>query len=241
MGIKISLPKVTKLPDAKIHTFPAQVGFQAMDFMRGVLFYAMISDVAAGKTIRQPGGLSSLEEDIISQGLSKEAWNDGWNCIEQYLNVFEQSVFQNVLILIRSHWDWYIRQTGDFVRFARTHVTSPPLTAKQAEQLARISFKEIKQQLSILERSCGISLNIAEDVLHDIHEMSLVRNIGLHNRWEVDSFYLEKTASNERELGEIRTIEIRELQKWCSSLTAVIREVTFSVAIKYVSAPDYPI
>ncbi len=42
--------------------------------------------------------------------------------------------------------------------------------------------------------------------------MSLVRNLGLHNRWEVDSPYLAKTDRQGFEPGELRTVDVGELE-----------------------------
>jgi hypothetical protein len=154
--------------------------------------------------------------------------------------VFENSVFQNVLILMRSHWDWYVRQMGNFIVSARNHVSSPVLDAKQQKRLNWIGRKEIKEQLLILEESTGINFGLSNTILANVHEMSLVRNIGLHNRWEVDNDYLKKTSSSGWIAGDIRKVEINELQGWSSSLTKLINETSIPIAVKYVAAPDYP-
>ena len=156
------------------------------------------------------------------------------------MSVFENTVFQNVLMLMRSHWDWYIRQLGGFVRFSRNHVPSPSLDNKQQKLLDNVDRKEIKEQLEILEMACGITFNIPSAVMESIKEMSLVRNLGMHNRWEVDDFYLNKTSTSGWELGDIRLIEINQLREWASSLNKIIDETSLPIAVKYVSVPDYP-
>jgi hypothetical protein len=154
--------------------------------------------------------------------------------------VFEKSVFQSVVILARSHWDWYIRQLGGFVRFAREHVPSPPLDKQRQKSLDSVDRNGIKKQLSILEGACGVTFNIPDTVMSSVEEMSLVRNLGMHNRWEVDSFYLSKTSTINLELGDVRLFEITELQNWISSLTKLLNETSLPIAKKYVSVPDYP-
>ena len=91
-----------------------------------------------------------------------------------------------------------------------------------------------------MEESCGIKLSLSPQILSNINEMSLVRNLGLHNRWEVDDFYLRKTSSSIWELRDVRIIEIGELQSWAGSLSKLINETSLQIAIKYVGAPDYP-
>jgi hypothetical protein len=240
MGIKIPLLSVTKALNAQAHPFPVQVAVQTYEFILGVLFYAMVSDMASGEYVRLPNGLNQMEAKLLEEGLSKKEWDRGWNIIQKYMPVFENTVFQNVLMLMRSHWDWYIRQIGGFVRFSRNHVHSPPLDNKQQKLLDNVDRKELKEQLQILEMACGITFNIPATVMESIREMSCVRNLGMHNRWEVDNFYLSKTSTSGWELNDIRLLEISELRGWASSLNKIIDETSFPIAIKYVSAPDYP-
>ncbi len=103
MGKKIPLPAVIKTPDAKAHPFPIQIGFQTYEFLQGVLFYAIFSNTAAGAYVRLPDSIQELERELISQGISEKLLNDGWSYLRKYQYVFENSVFQNVLILMRSH------------------------------------------------------------------------------------------------------------------------------------------
>jgi hypothetical protein len=126
------------------------------------------------------------------------------------------------------------------VSFARNHVSSPALDRNQQKNLARIAWKEITQQLTILEESCGIRFNLSHAILSDINEMSLVRNLGMHNRWEADDYYLNKTSSSNWDLKDVRLIEIAELRSWSGSLSKLINESSLEIAIKYAGAPDFP-
>jgi hypothetical protein len=237
---KIPLPLVTKTTDAKAHPYPIQVSLQTQEFIQAVLFYAMFADSAAGAYVRLPNALNNIEKKLIEEGLGKREWERGWDYLQKYQAIFNNTIFQNVVILMRSHWDWFIRQIGEFINFARVHVALPPLNKKQQGDLNRIAWSEITRQLVILEESCGITLNLSTQMLFDIHEMSLVRNLGLHNRWEVDDFYLRKTSSSIWELRDVRIIEISELQSWAGSLSKLINETSLQIAIKYVGAPNYP-
>lgn len=238
--IKISLPPISKAPDAKAHPFPIQISIQTYEFISGMMFYAMVADAASGKYIRLPNGLKQIEEDILEGGLSKNEWDRGWDRIQKYLPVLENSVLQSVLIQARSHWDWYIRNLIGFIRFARNHVTSPPLDGKQQKLLERIDRAGIKEQLSILELATGVTFSIPNTVMSSIKELSLVRNLGMHNRWEVDGFYLSQSSTSNWEVGDVRLFEATELRDWISSLSKLLDETSFPIATKYVSAPDYP-
>jgi hypothetical protein len=237
---KIPLPLVTKTADAKAHPYPIQVSLQTQEFIQAVLFYAMFADSAAGAYVRLPNALNNIEKKLIEEGLGKREWERGWDYLQKYQAIFNNTIFQNVVILMRSHWDWYIRQIGEFINFARVHLALPPLNKKQQSDLNRIGWSEITRQLVILEESCGIRLSLSPQILFDINEMSLVRNLGLHNRWEVDDFYLRKTSSSIWELRDVRIIEIGELQSWAGSLSKLLNETSLQIAIKYVAAPKYP-
>lgn|GEM_PF-1408141 len=237
---KIPLPSVSKTPGARAHSFPIQVSVQTQEFIQAVLFYAMFADIAAGRYVRLPNALNNIEQEVMKEGLDKKLWDNGWSYLQRYQPIFNNTIFQNVLILMRSHWDWYIRQIGEFVSFARNHVSSPALDKNQEKELARIGWKEITQQLTILEKSCGIKFNLSPAILSDINEMSLVRNLGMHNRWEVDDYYLNKTSSSKWELKDVRLTEIAELRSWSGSLSKLINETSLEIAIKYVHAPDFP-
>jgi hypothetical protein len=200
----------------------------------------MFADIAAGKYVRLPNALDNIEQELIKEGLDKKLWDNGWSYLQRYQPIFNNTIFQNVLILMRSHWDWYIRQVGEFVSFARNHVSSPVIDRNQQKNLARIGWKEITQQLTILEESCGITFNLSHAILSDINEMSLVRNLGMHNRWEADKYYLNKTSSSNWDLKDVRLIEIAELRSWSGSLSKLINETSLEIAINYAGAPDFP-
>jgi hypothetical protein len=238
--VKIPLPVLTKGADAKAHPFPLQVSIQTQEFIHAVLFYAMFADTAAGEYVRLPEGLKDLERKLSREGLTTREWERGWNFLERYQPIFNNMIFQNVVILIRSHWDWYVRQISQFVTFARHYIASPVLNKKQEKDLDRIGWAELTRQLSILEHSCGLTFNLPNSTLAEINEMSLVRNLGLHNRWEVDDVYLKTTCLPNWELKDVRIIEIGDLQRWARSLSILINETSFQIAVKYAAAPNFP-
>lgn len=126
----------------------------------GAMFYASVADVASGEYIRLPNGLAQLERKLREDGMDKKEWDRGWDVLGKYMPVFQNSVFQNVLILVRSHWDWYIRQLASFAAFARSHVSSPSLSNKEQKAFDYVDRKEIDEQLSILEAACGVTFHI---------------------------------------------------------------------------------
>ena len=144
-----------------------------------------------------------LENDVIAEC---------WDYLERYKAIFRGALHQNVLIALNSQWDWYIRKLADFIAFARNHVRSPMLLGKPKKAFGRISIQSIVDQLETLEQVCHVRFNLLKVDLENLKEMSLVRNLGLHNRWEVDKEYLKRSSFRALAEGELRVVQEVELQ-----------------------------
>jgi len=240
MAERIPLPKVLIKKDAKAHPFPYQIAFQTQEFIQGIVFWFTCADEAAGAFIRLPNGLKMLKANLLRAGMREETWEFGWDYLSKYKSLFESVVFQNVLVAIRSYWDWYINKLSEFIIFAQEN-TGNALMNRELKDLRRITRPEILEQISLIEKFCKLDFQISEETKQNIKEMSLVRNLGLHNRWEVDQEYLNKTSPKDRwQIGDIRTFGSRELRLWHRSLLDLINKTCKQVAIQYVSAPKHP-
>jgi len=241
MAERVPLPKVVIQKDAKAHPFPYQIALQTQEYMQGVIMCFICADRAAGEFVRLPNGLNMLKAILLKDGMQEQDWESGWSYLEKYRKLFQGVVFQNVLIVIRSCWDWYVTKLAEFIIFVHENNTDEVLSPKDRKRLQRITHPEIIDQISILERICNLDFRVSKETKLYIKEMSLVRNLGLHNRWEVDQDYLGKTFEYNRwQLGDIRTFDIRELKLWHVSLIDLINKTCKPVAIQYISAPPYP-
>jgi hypothetical protein len=178
--------------------------------------------------------------EFTSSGVTNSTWETAWSCFEEYLNVFPSPVFQNTVFSMKAHWDWYVSRLGKFIEFARQHIVSPMLSNAQLNRLNKIHFEPLQQQLSVMEEACGISLSVQSSVVASLEEMVLVRNLGMHNLWEVDDFYLARSSSTTWRLEEIRTVSKADLEEWSGNLRALVNETASTIARKYATAPDYP-
>jgi hypothetical protein len=71
--------------------------------------------------------------------------------------------------------------------------------------------------------------------------MSLVRNLGLHNRWEIDAVYLKNTCNPLNwQVGEVRLVRASELLTWRNALDQLLMGTWSPIAQLYVGAPEYP-
>ena len=240
MSTRIPLPEIVSREGSRGHPYPFQISKQTQQFIQALLFHLTITDTAKSEYMRLPGAFQKLESTLLEHSFSKDAIAECWDYLERYKGVFQGTLYQSVLIALNSHWDWYTRKLSEFVAFVRNHVASPTLSGKRKRAFENIGYKSITDQLDVFQAASGVAFNLEEDDLENLKEMSLVRNLGLHNRWEVDREYLRRSASTNLTEGELRIVEEGELGTWHASLITVLSETAKVVAIKYSAAPDYP-
>lgn len=239
--MKIPLPSMTSKPEAKAHIYPFQIGFQTEEFLQATLLYTIFADTAAGELVRQPGGFAHIEKIILDKLPQKNGYDDAWKFLEKHLPIFEKANFQSVLIALNSQWDWYVRKLGEFIIFACTENSLINNAGENKKRLERIDKLPIIEQIKVLEIYAGVSFALSSEDQIEINEMSLVRNLGLHNRWEVDGKYLTLSKHQNYEVGDIRIIDKNELQTWHSILIQLLNKTTTAIAIAFVNAPQFPV
>lgn len=238
--MQIKLPKVAKAVNAKAHPFPFQIGTQTLEFLQGTVFYVSFTDVATGEFVRIPGALDKMKAIFLERLHTEETYDEAWEQLEKYQEIFKKAAFSNVLISLCSHWDWYLRKLSKFVELGRAHVASPELSASETKELARLGYAPFLRQVELLEKASGCSFDVSEAIRGQLHEMTLVRNLGLHNRWEVDERYLQISKTGGLAVGDLRLIGVDELYAWHRSLIHLISETSKEIALGFIDAPDYP-
>lgn len=238
--MRIPLPDCHRTAVATAHPYPIQVARQAQGFIQAAIFHVSLLDVAAGQRVRQPGAIQELETYYLSHGLAAQTWEESWSLVSRYKESLEAAIFQSVVVTLRSHWDWYVRRIGEFVLYCRSHVPSTQVTKPQSVALSEIGWKEFVKQLAILEAATGLALTLPAQTMDSIVLMTHVRNLGLHNRWEVDDQYLKSHPNCELAVGDIRPVSQVDLETWSTALRAGIQVTSVAIAKKYVAAPDYP-
>lgn len=240
--MRIPLPNATQTTSArKAHPFPVQIGFQTLELMQASIFHSMVMDEAAGQRVRQPDGVRGVDQALLNAGLEKALLDDGWKYLGKYKGLFERFVTQSVLIALRSQWDRYIRNLGSFILASKRSEEPEAVSSAVAKDLERIGFKDIPSQLASLEKCAGIKVEVSDYVGVAVYEMSLVRNLGLHNRWEVDAYYIENTRTQRWQRGEICVFDISELEEWHQALVRLVNVTWSPVAVRFKDAPDYNI
>lgn len=244
MGITIPLPSMTMKPDAKAHPYPIQIALQTEEFLQATVFYVMFADLAAGQRVGQTGAIQEIENELLANGINLKAMNDGWTYLTKYKPLFSEFAVQNAPIVMRNHWDWYVRRLAQFVQFGRTKCVGLPFSKDVEKRLPLVGKSEmpLSAQLDILRQATGLSLNIDTKIMEAAQEMSLVRNLGLHNRWEVDEVYLKKSSQpGNWTVGEIRFVHPAELSTWRTALSQLLIGTWSPIAQLFVTVPNYPV
>lgn len=239
--MRISLPNVSCAKDAKAHSFPIQIAYQTQELIQTEIFHAVFADVATSQRVRQPNAINEIEKVLLAEGMPKDSYENGWAYLEEYQDFLKHNFRRNVLITVRSHWDWYIGHLGRFIMKNYINVFDVPLNKKIEKEIKRIGFNEITKQIKLLEQVAEINIPVSNTVKEAVKEMSLVRNLGLHNRWEVDQFYLDTTSTNGWSVRELRLFNIPELEKWQGAMITLINSSWKPIAIKFIECPEYSI
>lgn len=244
MGITIPLPKMTMRSDATAHPYPIQIGLQTEELLQATVFYVMLADLATGQRVKQTGAIQEIENELLANGIDLKAMNDGWTFLAKYKALFSEFAVQNAPITMRNHWDWYIRRLGRFVEFGRTKCEGLPYSKDIKKQLPLLGMKEmpLANQLDVLRQATGLPLIVDTEIMKAAQEMSLIRNLGLHNRWEVDEVYLKNSSQpGNWAVGEVRLVHAAELASWRTALSKLLIGTWSPIAQLFVKAPNYPL
>jgi hypothetical protein len=237
----IPLPNMTSLPDAKAHPYPFQIWYQATKLIQGSVFYSAFVDVAVGEFARAhpEDAYQRVENVFLNQGMNKASIDVSWQCLLEFMDLFPSPVFQYSLYSMVIHWDWFISKLGSFIHFAREHDNNPPISNKQANKLQKLGLEKTDNQLLLLNAATGLNFNIDNTKYDLFKEMLLVRNLGMHNEWEVDQFYLDRTKTTGWQLGQLRTFNSSDLYNWQGVLLHIIQELATEISKRYVAVPSY--
>ena len=229
--LNYSNPKIIK------HSYPLMIALRTERLIQGSLFYSVFMDTATGLYVREESNSEEkIKETLIKSGWKKETYETSWSCFEDYLKEFVNPIYQNTIYSIISHWDWYVSNLGKFIHFAKSHIS--PYTGVE-NSLLRINRLPFINQIELIEKSTGIKFPMDNYILTNIEEMHLVRNLGMHNEWEVDGDYLKHTKTTGWKICQKRQLEINEIENWHSAFIKLITVISNDIAILYAQTTDY--
>lgn len=239
MHVKIPLPPFDTQRGAGAHPYPFQIAQQAQQFISASVWYDGVTKVATNLYLRIPWGLWRIRRQFT---VTDSAWKNGSDALHIYREVFAGSVLQAGIISLRSHWDWFITKSAEFVIFAANHSQSKLIDTATQEKLESLGEnRSVEGQVQILANAAQVTFDFPKADRDAIRELSLVRNLGLHNRWEVNQRYLSKSRNASLwELGDLRTLNIDEVEDWARAIMKLTGNIGVQLAVKFGKAPPYP-
>ena len=234
---RIPLPSAARSDKAIAHPFPFQIGTQALEFLHGSIFYATVTDLATGAYIHEHRGRAKIEAYLEAQGHDRESCALGWEILQKYRDVFGATPFQTVLVSLCSHWDWYVRRLCEFIRIGRAFEHARELDKKLGEQFQCADRLSFSKQIPVISAVAGVAIEVAAGDMDELCEMALVRNLGLHNRWEADATYVQKSHRNSTSIGDIRIVRASELHTWRGALTRLVQTTSSRVSLRFGQVP----
>lgn len=225
-------------PNSQRHLYPMKIALRAQRLIQGILFYDVFTDTATWLFASTNKDAEKLvQEHLINHaGWRKDTYEISWQCFSDYLNEYQHPIRQHAVFSMISQWDWFISKLGKFIYFAEKSNSPQKATSKE---LLKLNKKPFKIQLEVIKSQISISFDENEDAINLIHEMHLVRNLGMHNNWEVDDIYLEGRLKCGFKLGDKREFEISELERWHKALIQLIDKLASETALYYANAPFY--
>lgn len=220
------------------HSYPLKIALRAQNLIQGSLFYDVFTDTATWLYAKNvPNAEQTIKNFLIkSAGWSEETYEISWGCFENLMKEYQSPIYHHTVYSIISHWDWYISNLGKFVEFAEKSTSPEKQTNKE---LLKLNSKPFQRQIEIIKNQTEIILNIDDDTLNLVEEMHLVRNLGMHNEWEVDDTYLKLSKTKKYKLGDKRIIEKSEITEWHYAFIQLINAISSEIAVRYGKVPDY--
>lgn len=219
------------------HIYPLKIALRSRKLIQGSIFYNVFVDLASGQYVRGvPDAERKIRKLLLESGMKEETYEVSWSSFEEYMGEFQNPIYQYGIYSMISHWDWYISNLGKFVNFSKKYILKNDTDESVLLKLNRRPFRE---QIEKLEISTNQVFNFIDNSIDLIDEMHLVRNLGMHNEWEVDEDYLKKSINKDWKIGQKRIFEIEEIEKWHTALSDIISVTSNDIAILYAQIPTY--
>jgi hypothetical protein len=220
------------------HPYPIQIAEQTRESIKASVLYFGLLGTATNQYLKYPWALWTVRRAFK---ISDESWKRALDSIFRRDYIFKDGVLQNGVLIMISQWDWYIRRIGKFILFSHEHNSQKILTDKQKKDLLRIGWiPGIEEQTQTIQTISNVPIDLPETSKSQIKEMCQVRNLGMHNNWEVDETY--KNISLQKEnwfLGQFRKTTLDEVEQWEIELLKLVNRIATLISARYGEIPDY--
>ena len=231
----IGLPPLPSKAEVNIpmgeHPYPHRLAQYVREMILAQYTYHRAKIAAMQALEKCPDGLKQLQIELkvgLDGGLREDVFRDHWQFEQRFQGMRRVWDNQAIVVLWSSAWDWFIRQLIEFV-------TKAELARGREVKYQKIVYAPFKEQIAWLDRLCNSSIP-GQQSLDAVDEMICVRNLGLHNAWEVDRKYLHQHRGGSFQLGQIRAVKSDELLNWQRGILAVLDHYASAVAKRFSDA-----
>src|SRR5262245_35804356 len=238
--IRIELPEVELKEGVRAHIFPLQIGEQVKEMIRATETHLSLTGRAV-ETMWQNEEWTKIVFQEESKVYSQESFRLGFQTMIKYAPLFESYIRQHAVIFLVSEWDWYVTKLMQFLRRSWKMEEWGGKTKRPQGFKKDKTVSEIEADVRRIQNLCGVSeWPFDPRVVEQWNELSLVRNLGIHHRWEVNRHYLK--ASMWREYwypGDLRIPIEDEVVTWIDCVKDAVNNTSVWAAKRFADAPAY--
>jgi len=227
------------------HPHPIKVGLQTDLFIRASFDYEVTLGYIRAEFTKAEGAEERIRQLWLNRSWPDELWEHSKKA-QLYCQHFLRNLLkQNSIISAVGHWDWFLRRQSEFVLWALETEAQSGVDDKIRRLASHIDQGSLRDQIGNLSQLTGCSFHIEETDLRHLDELGLLRNIGSHNRWEVDQKYLQRTKTRPESggwrIGQYRTYSDQEWLVWQTALRGrATWLISKGIGERFRALPAYP-
>ncbi len=171
---------------------------------------------------------------------SIEEFGYGVRQMEKYGEFFDSYIRQHAVILMVSEWDWYL---GHLRRFVTRCWKMESLDGKTKRPSVKSVSGDSKIEKSIRKLFVECEAEKWPFIPEEAaawKELDLVRNLGIHGRWEVSKSYMKLSEFGKHFApGDVRIPLPEEVAGWMDVVRNALTYTSIWAATRFADAPAY--
>jgi len=218
-------------PNSKAHPYPLNLDMTIRKKIQGVFTYFIITDQATYLHFsRGPNSYNEFDARIRSQGFTNGIDNESWQDFKLYIEAKPEPLAQQIIFNIEFSWDRYLNGIREFIQKGNKSLNIN-FSNDDNKIIKRMHLSPFPDVVSCIDRNIGFT-DISHKEIDSVTELSLLRNLGVHNDWIIDETYLQKTKETNVILGELRVFTASDIAPLYQDLLISMRKIT-SVISKF--------
>ena len=227
--IRYDLPEVIPEDHPGEHPFPTRIALFTEAFIDTTISYLVINDRAVEVGTGRGMQVMRIVDSLIEEGASKEDLYFALKFGAEHRDFFQAFTRQNATVLLMNEWEWFHSRLMSFARWALRHEggSLPSTNRGIVGEIRRI--EEVARQ----------TLPLTDEERDALNELEMVRDLGMHHRWEMDRRYINANRLSEDYIGVLRIPRYDEIMNWKRTLAKTVQHCAMEMGRRFVEAPDY--